>query len=127
MHVRTSRVLPKAQSPPTYPTGIKQYEGEVVQAETLDEYNITVYVDFNNATVFVDLWNETDTILDHEVLDIQQAKNKTLPWGTRLFFKARSADKSIKLEIKTLKWFTMCHMVTFGVAYNGNVAESISE
>jgi len=121
--VRTSVAPPKVQAPPSAPTGIKQYEGVLKEENTSNTFNVTIYVNFDNNTVFVDLWNDTVTVLQHEKLRVKLAMNKTLPWGPHLFFKAVSADKNTKLMVNQLKWFTLCNLVVSGVAYNGFVAE----
>lgn len=113
-------------APPWHPTGNQTYEGILVQKGTTYKYNVTIYVDFNNNTVFVDLFNETTKILDKQVLTVKLAMNKTLPWGHHLFFKAVSSDKNTKLMVNKLKWFTLCHIVTSGTAYTGFVSEKNS-
>jgi len=123
-YVRANDAPPTANAPPGYPIGIKRYEGVLVEENTTNRFNVTIYVNFDNRTVFVDLWNETATVLDNEALSVKLAMNKTLPWGSHLFFRAVSSDKETKLIVNQLKWFTLCHIVASGVAYNGLVAET---
>lgn len=111
------------KAPPAYPTGTKQYEGVLMQENTTSPFNVTIYVNFESKEVFVNLTDGTTTILNDEVLTVKLAMNKTMPWGPHLFFKAVSPDKNTKLMINQLKWFTLCHLVTSGVAYNGYVSE----
>jgi hypothetical protein len=112
------------KAPPAYPIGTKQYGGVLIQENTTNEFNVSIYVNFDNKTVFVDLWSENTVVLNDTILKVKLAMNKTLPWGAHLFFKAVSPDKNTKLLVNQLKWFTLCNLVASGVAYNGYVSEN---